>query len=415
MLPGGKCLRRVAGFFIGTASLSTAYFLKITHVDLEDPEAHGDASLGLPHFHPRRQHLSSVAASSASDPQPTTTTFNARMSNCYERLAPCEDLVGINVLRRLVLSSAFVRGNVLEVGAGTGMNLPHYRVTTPQSGFTHVSHTSEASSEPISLLKWLVPDWSQLLEPLTDDATDGAGSSSSIITLPYCERIVLTDGSSAMVASARTRVARWWPTQEPLWKGHEKGALLPVESANDVAARSRGSPPKPPVILRLVKPPAVEVLVAQAEALPFKSAIFDTVVDTFGLCCYRDPVAALQEMARVCKPGRTFMAPTGSEQPTGSVATTSTARFDDGPGHVVLLEHGRGSSSEFNWYLDRWAARHAARWGCWWNRDVADLVRESGSLEVILERSYFFGTLRVIVARPLTRPHRGDPPAPVKS
>ena len=34
----------------------------------------------------------------------------------------------------------------------------------------------------------------------------------------------------------------------------------------------------------------------------FPDQCFDTVVDTFGLCSYDDPVAVLKEMQRVCKP-----------------------------------------------------------------------------------------------------------------
>jgi methyltransferase OMS1, mitochondrial len=41
--------------------------------------------------------------------------------------------------------------------------------------------------------------------------------------------------------------------------------------------------------------------VGDAVALPFADEQFDTVVDTFSLCVYADPAAALGEMARVVR------------------------------------------------------------------------------------------------------------------
>ena len=59
----------------------------------------------------------------------------------------------------------------------------------------------------------------------------------------------------------------------------------------------------------------------------FPDQSFDTVVDTFGLCSYDDPVAVLKEMARVCK------------KPNGK---------------ILLLEHGRSKTWDFiTKYLDK--------------------------------------------------------------
>ena len=66
---------------------------------------------------------------------------------------------------------------------------------------------------------------------------------------------------------------------------------------------------------------SVDVRVEDVQArkgMGFKAGSFDTVVDTFGLCSYEDPVAALREMARVCKRG-------------------------DQRGRILLIEHGRSS------------------------------------------------------------------------
>merc|ERR1712226_386540 len=76
---------------------------------------------------------------------------------------------------------------------------------------------------------------------------------------------------------------------------------------------------------------------------------FDTVVDTFGLCSYQDPVTVLREMTRVCKPD----------------------------GKILLLEHGRSKS--WTWisqFLDKNAAEHARNWGCIWNRDLDALLEQ---------------------------------------
>eukprot|EP00758_Cryptobia_borreli_P002868 Tbor_TRINITY_DN3354_c0_g1::TRINITY_DN3354_c0_g1_i1::g.23420::m.23420 len=108
-----------------------------------------------------------------------------------------------------------------------------------------------------------------------------------------------------------------------------------------------------------------------AENLPFQSNTFDTVVDVFGLCSFEDPVAALGEMSRVCKPN----------------------------GRVLLLEHGRGKVENLNWYLDKWAPRHAASWGCWWNRDIRRFVRTAG-LTVISKEEKHFGTTQLLVLAP---------------
>lgn len=95
----------------------------------------------------------------------------------------------------------------------------------------------------------------------------------------------------------------------------------------------------------------------------FKDNSFDTVVDTFGLCSFEDPVAVLQEMKRVVKPG----------------------------GRILLLEHGRSRYGWLSYVLDKTAIDHAKVWGCWWNRDILDLVKQSG-LDIKKVERYHFGT-----------------------
>jgi ubiquinone/menaquinone biosynthesis C-methylase UbiE len=71
-----------------------------------------------------------------------------------------------------------------------------------------------------------------------------------------------------------------------------------------------------------------------------ETAVFDTIVDTFGLCSVDDPVGVLQGCARLLK--------------------------DDGT--VLLLEHGRGDWPLVNKLLDARASAHAREWGCWFVR-----------------------------------------------
>jgi ubiquinone/menaquinone biosynthesis C-methylase UbiE len=115
----------------------------------------------------------------------------------------------------------------------------------------------------------------------------------------------------------------------------------------------------------------VSFLLADAEALPFSDQSFDTVVSSLSTCTFPNPVAALKEMARVCRP----------------------------QGKVLLLEHGR---SDREW-LARWQDRHAEQFakplGCHWNREPLDLARDA-HLKVIGARRHFFGVFHCIEAKP---------------
>ena len=121
---------------------------------------------------------------------------------------------------------------------------------------------------------------------------------------------------------------------------------------------------------------SVDVRVEDVQArkgMGFKSGSFDTVVDTFGLCSYEDPVAALREMARVCKRG-------------------------DQRGKILLIEHGRSESHAWlTNILDKHARPHAAKWGCYWNRDIVGIVKEAG-LTIVQRHEFHFGTTQLIVA-----------------
>lgn len=122
---------------------------------------------------------------------------------------------------------------------------------------------------------------------------------------------------------------------------------------------------------KIAPQPLFSVANYAAEQLPFPDNSFDTVVDMFGLCSFDDPVRALREMSRVCRPG----------------------------GKLLLIEHGRGCTPRVNNHLDKWAPRHAKNWGCWWNRDIRRIIRLSG-LSVEQWSNKHFGTSHYIIAKP---------------
>jgi methyltransferase OMS1, mitochondrial len=216
----------------------------------------------------------------------------------YEKLSPDYDnkihwdefFLGIPLLRRFLLST-HARGTVLEVGAGTGRNIPYY------------------------------------LRLLSDSQKK-------------VHRVLLQDQSLGMLAQAQQKI--------------------------DV----HNKPHQPPAIVCL--PPAEYPNAEHLKQLPSKA--FDTVVDTFGLCSYDDPVAVLNEMARLCR------------------------------GKILLLEHGRSKTWPLvTKHLDKTAEKHAKTWGCVWNRDLDEIIQQS-NVEVISLDTYHFGTTYYVVCRPKPGP-----------
>lgn len=237
-----------------------------------------------------------------------------KVATCYDdAIGRDEFYMGINLLRRLVLYW-YAKGTVLEVGAGTGRNIPFYRY-------------------------------------------------------PNVQRVVLVDTCYEMLEQARDKVL----------SRNIKGNKLNQPQYAFVQGDS-----------------------AKLDQLPDHA--FDTVIDTFGLCSYDDPIAVIREMIRKCK-----------------------KKGDNGM--LIFIEHGR--SKTWNWitqHLDKHAEQHAANWGCVWNRDLDAILQtvvttattntscdnntninndnnstttsSSLSMEIIHLQTFHFGTTYVIVARP---------------
>ncbi len=116
----------------------------------------------------------------------------------------------------------------------------------------------------------------------------------------------------------------------------------------------------------------VYLVAGRAEALPFRSAAFDTVVATLVFCTVGDPAQGLAEVRRVLAPG----------------------------GELRLLEHVR---APWPW-LAVLQERLTPLWqrlagGCHLDRETATLVRAAGfTLETV--RPHLGGLLLEIVARP---------------
>ena len=114
---------------------------------------------------------------------------------------------------------------------------------------------------------------------------------------------------------------------------------------------------------------SVTLIQGDAQQLPFKKESFDTVVDTFCLCTYPNPVKALREIKRVCKRG----------------------------GQILLLEHGKSSNS-FVERVQRWREEpHYRSIGCRLLLNHEELARKAG-LRVVKSERKLFGIFYVMRA-----------------
>ena len=107
-----------------------------------------------------------------------------------------------------------------------------------------------------------------------------------------------------------------------------------------------------------LSPVPIKSVLADCENLPFPDNCFDTVASTFTLCSYNDPKKALLELKRVLK--------------------------EDGK--ILFLEHGLSTTDSpepnslkyrfINEKLNKDADRHHSNWGCIWNRNIGNIIKE---------------------------------------
>lgn len=108
-----------------------------------------------------------------------------------------------------------------------------------------------------------------------------------------------------------------------------------------------------------------------AQDLAFADDSFDAVISSLSTCTFPDRVAALDEMARVCRPD----------------------------GRVMLVEHGRSDVDLIARYQEYRADAHYERSGCRLTQEPLDVLERSA---LVLEDSETgqFGRITAITARP---------------
>lgn len=117
----------------------------------------------------------------------------------------------------------------------------------------------------------------------------------------------------------------------------------------------------------------VNLAIMDAEHLEFRDGSFDTVVSTLSTCTFPDPVKALQEMKRVCRPN----------------------------GLILLMEHGHSNVRWLANFQDRNEYQHYEEHaGCRWNQDPLDLVRLAG-IKIVKSKRNILGMFHSIEAKPL--------------
>jgi ubiquinone/menaquinone biosynthesis C-methylase UbiE len=145
---------------------------------------------------------------------------------------------------------------------------------------------------------------------------------------------------------------RHYPTTITRLSIVDPATLLPAKVARRMAAA----------------PYPIQATHVTAENLPFPDRQFETVVSTWTLCTIPDPVQALQEVARVLKPG----------------------------GRFLFLEHGRSDDRTIAVWQDRLnPIQNVMGCGCHLNRQIDRLITQSGLSIAHLDRFSMQGVPRL--------------------
>lgn len=115
----------------------------------------------------------------------------------------------------------------------------------------------------------------------------------------------------------------------------------------------------------------VDLRQGDVEHLDFLDHTFDTVISALATCSYLNPIAALHEMKRVCKPD----------------------------GRLLLLEHGRSSWGLIGRFQDRAVVGSIQRGGCRVNQEPQQIIQAAG-LKITSAHRSLIGIFHVIQVSP---------------
>ena len=115
----------------------------------------------------------------------------------------------------------------------------------------------------------------------------------------------------------------------------------------------------------------VDLRQGNVERLDFLDRTFDTVISALATCSYLNPIAALREMKRVCKPS----------------------------GRMLLLEHGRSSWGLIGYFQDHAVVGSIQRGGCRVNQEPQQIVQAAG-LKITSAQRSLIGIFHVIQVSP---------------
>ena len=245
-----------------------------------------------------------------------------------------EFFLGINSRRKRIIQQA--EGDVLELGVGTGRNFAYYNPSTCRS-VTAIDFSYE-------MLKFA-------REKLEKDHS----SSAVLRYFPSSPNTLSLSSLSPTLRAFATAQSQSQPISSTV-------STIYLSPASPIF---NTSPPKEEKNQKII----FNFEQADARCLPFSDNSFDTVVETFSICSYEEPIESLKEIQRVVKPN----------------------------GKVLLLEHGQSTWGWLVKFMEKNLMGHVVKFGCYWNRDIEHLVRESGLYIDECKRSQF-GTLYYIIA-----------------